>query len=219
MAHIHLPDGVLPITWVAFYWLISLALLGIVAFYFRRTGKSIEVKTLSVAGVATALAFVIFQVEVPVLGGLHLNFTPMLGILVGPIIGSVSAVIINILSSAVGHGGWGPIGLNFLINMVEIVVAFSIFVFLFRRRRVLPFIAALVATLIALTVSNALMVGAITVSGIQGVEGVEELQNLLLLALINEVAAVVESIVTGFLVAFLAKVKPELLGGSKIEES
>jgi cobalt/nickel transport system permease protein len=219
MAHIHLPDGVLPITWVAFYWLISLALLGIVAFYFRRTGKSIEVKTLSVAGAATALAFVIFQVEVPILGGIHLNFTPMLGILVGPIIGSVSAIIINILSAAVGHGGWGPIGLNFLINLVEIVFAFSAFLFLFRRRRVSPFIAALVATLIALTVSNALMVGAITVSGIQGVEGVEELQNLLLLALINEVAAVVESIVTGFLVAFLAKVKPELLGGSKIEES
>jgi len=219
MAHIHLPDGVLPITWVAFYWLISLALLGIVAFYFRRTGKSIEVKTLSVAGAATALAFVIFHVEVPILGGIHLNFTPMLGILVGPIIGSVSAIIINILSAAVGHGGWGPIGLNFLINLVEIVFAFSAFLFLFRRRRVSPFIAALVATLIALTVSNALMVGAITVSGIQGVEGVEELQNLLLLALINEVAAVVESIVTGFLVAFLAKVKPELLGGSKIEES
>jgi len=219
MAHIHLPDGVLPITWVAFYWLISIALLGIVAFYFRRTGKSIEVKTLSIAGAATALAFVIFQVEVPILGGIHLNFTPMLGILVGPIIGSVSAIIINILSAAVGHGGWGPIGLNFLINLVEIVVAFSIFVFLFRRRRVSPFMAALVATLIALTVSNVLMVGAITVSGIQGVEGVEELQNLFLLALINEVAAVVESIVTGFLVAFLAKVKPELLGGSKIEES
>jgi len=217
MAHIHLPDGVLPITWVAFYWLISIALLGIVAFYFRRTGKSIEVKTLSVAGAATALAFVIFQVEVPILGGIHLNFTPMLGILVGPIIGSVSAIIINILSSAVGHGGWGPIGLNFLLNLVEIVFAFSVFLFLFRRRRVSPFLAALVATLIALTVSNVLMVSALTISGIQGVEGVEELQGLFLLASINEVAAVVESIVTGFLIGFLVKIKPELLGGGKIE--
>lgn len=218
MAHIHLPDGVLPITWVAFYWLISIALLGIVAFYFRRTGKSIEVKTLSVAGAATALAFVIFQVEVPILGGIHLNFTPMLGILVGPIIGSVSAIIINILSSAIGHGGWGPIGLNFLLNLVEIVFAFSIFLFLFRRRRVSPFLAAFVATLIALTVSNVLMVSTLTISGIQGVEGVEELQGLFLLALINEVAAVVESIVTGFLIGYLVKVKPELLGGGKIEE-
>jgi len=217
MAHIHLPDGVLPITWVTFYWLVSIALLGIVAFYFRRTGRSIEVKTLSIAGAATALAFVIFQVEVPIFGGIHLNFTPMLGILVGPVIGSVSAIIINILSAAVGHGGWGPIGLNFLINLVEIVFAFSIFTLLFHRRKVSPFLAAVVATLIALTISNALMVGAITVSGIQGVQGAE-LQNLFLLALINEVAAVVESIVTGFLVDFLAKVKPELLGGSRIEE-
>jgi cobalt/nickel transport system permease protein len=217
MAHIHLPDGVLPITWVVFYWLISIALLGIVAFYLSRTRRSLEVRTLSIAGAATALAFVIFQVEVPILGGIHLNFTPMLGILVGPVIGSVSAIIINILSAAVGHGGWGPIGLNFLINLTEIVVAFLVFTSLFRRRRGSPFIAAVVAALIALTISNALMVGAITVSGIQGVQG-GELQNLFLLAAANEAAAIVESTVTGFLVVFLAKVKPELLGGGKIEE-
>lgn len=217
MAHIHLPDGVLPITWVVLYWAISIVLLGIVAYYFRRTGKSVDVKALSVAGAATALAFVVFQIEVPILGGIHLNFTPMLGILVGPIIGSGSAIIINILSSAVGHGGWGPIGLNFLLNLVEIVLAFSIFSFLFRRRGSSPFLAALVATLFALTVSNLLMVGALTISGIQGVEGVDELQGLLLLAAINEVAAVVESIVTGFLIGYLVKIKPELLGGGKIE--
>jgi cobalt/nickel transport system permease protein len=219
MAHIHLPDGVLPITWVVFFWLVSLALLAIVAIHLRRTGRFLEIKSLSVAGSATALAFVIFQVEIPILGGVHMNFTPMLGILVGPVIGAASAIIINVLSAAIGHGGWGPIGLNFLLNFSEIVIAYLVFTPLFRSRRLSPFMSALSATLIALTVSNLMMFGAINITGIQGAN-VEELpRNLLLLVAANEVAAVVEAAVTGFLVGFLIRVKPDLFGGSKIEGS
>jgi cobalt/nickel transport system permease protein len=218
MAHIHLPDGVLPITWVVFFWLASLALLAIVALYLRRTGRFLEVRSLSIAGAATALAFVIFQVEIPILGGVHLNFTPMLGILVGPVIGAASAIIINVLSAAIGHGGWGPIGLNFLLNFSEIAVAYLVFTPLFRSRRLTPFISALIATLTALTVSNLMMYGAINITGIQGAD-VEELpQNLLLLVVANEAVAAVEATVTGFLVGFLAKVKPDLFGGIKFEE-
>ncbi len=212
MAHIHLPDGVLPIEWVAVYWAVSIVLLGAVLLYFRRA-NSVQVGSLALAGAATALAFVLFQIEVPVLGGIHLNLTPFLGIVLGPAMGAISAIIVNILGAAVGHGGWGPIGLNFIINLIEIVAAFAVFRLAYRRLRN-PFAVAFMATLIALSLSNAFMVGSLTVSGIQGVEedglGVTGLS---LIATVNEAAAVIESMVTGFLVAFLSKVRPGLIGG------
>lgn len=229
MAHIHLPDGVLPIEWALIYWAMSLSIIACITLYFRRTKRLIDIKALSIAGAATAVAFVAFQVEIPLLGGIHLNFTPMLGILVGPLIGSASSLIINLLSSALGHGGWGPIGLNFLVNLTEIFVASACFRLLFRRfKRSMPTIA-FAAALIALTASNALMVGMLSTSGIQGVaEHIEEtgaeaeahehgalLENLLLLAAINEVAAVLEAVVTGFLVAYVLRVKPDLIGGKR----
>ncbi len=226
MAHIHLPDGVLPIEWVIIYWVASLSIIACITLYFRRTKRRIDIKVLSIAGAATAVAFVAFQVEIPLFGGIHLNFTPMLGILVGPLIGSASSLIINLLSSALGHGGWGPIGLNFLVNLTEIFLASACFRLLSRRfKKSLPAIA-FAAALIALTASNALMVGMLSTSGIQGVNGhLEEtgvegdalehgalLENLLLLAAINEVAAIIESVVTGFLVAYILRVKPDLIG-------
>jgi len=215
LAHIHLPDGILPIEWIAIYWLISLSLVYAATLYFRKTGAALDINALSVAGAATASAFVVFQVEIPIFGGIHLNFTPMLGILVGAIIGSASSMIINLLSSAIGHGGWGPIGLNYLVNLAEIFVASSLFALLFRRLQVSASKSAFVSTLTALTISNVMMVGMIAISGIQGSENLalaEELQNLSILIVINEFAAVVEATVTAFLISYLVKIKPDLLG-------
>ncbi len=215
LAHIHLPDGILAIQWVALYWAISLVILGAISLYYNRSGKSLAVSSLTIAGAATALTFVIFQVEIPLFGGVHMNFTPMLGILVGPIIGAFSAMMINILSAALGHGGWGPIGLNFLLNVVEVVVGFALF-FLLRRRGLSPMVSAGASTFSALTLSNALMVTSLSFTGIQGVGGTaEELAlRFSLLAIGNEVMALVEGVVTALLVNFLWRVKPDLLGGS-----
>lgn len=116
--------------------------------------------------------------------------------------------------------------MNFLVNLTEIFLASACFRLLSRRfKKSLPAIA-FAAALIALTASNALMVGMLSTSGIQGVNGhLEEtgvegdalehgalLENLLLLAAINEVAAIIESVVTGFLVAYILRVKPDLIG-------
>lgn len=198
--------------------MISLALMGTVAFSFNRSGRYLEMGSLSIAGAATALTFVIFQVEIPLFGGVHLNFTPMLGILVGPVIGVFSAMIINLLSSSLGHGGWGPIGLNYLLNFVEVVVAFTLF-YAMRRRGCSPALSAALATLTALTASNALMIASLSVTGIQGVEGSagELALRFSVLAAANELMAVVESAVTGMLVKFLWDLKPNLLGGRAVE--
>ena len=82
---------------------------------------------ITLAAFCTAAAFAVFQVSIPLFGGVHLNLTPLIGILVGPVIGSFIVLIVNILSAAIGHGGWGLIGANLLVNIIEVIVAYSLF--------------------------------------------------------------------------------------------
>ncbi|MGZ4908068.1 MAG: energy-coupling factor ABC transporter permease, partial [Halobacteriota archaeon] len=108
MAHIHLPDGVFPIQWVVFWWLLALALLFAALVVTRR--HAIALQRLAVAGMLAAASFAIFQINIPYAGGVHMNLTPLIGILAGPGLGSLIVFIVNVLSAAVGHGGWGLIG-------------------------------------------------------------------------------------------------------------
>jgi cobalt/nickel transport system permease protein len=69
------------------------------------------------------------------------------------------------------------------------------------------------ATTIALTISAFLVVLVVSISEIQGssLTRGETLNNMLILAVANVVAAVVEGIVTGYIISFLGRVRPDLL--------
>lgn len=219
MAHIHLPDGAFSMLWVITWFAASLALTGILVWRYRKS-SSISISKLSTASILTALAFAIFQIEIPLFGGVHLNLTPLLGILLGPVLGCSAALIVNIFSAALGHGGWSMIGANFLINSVEVVVSYYLFV-AFSRLIKSRFSQAGTSTVLALTAGNFVMVGIIVVSGIQGssLTSLEIAENLIPLMIMNLALAVVEGIVTAFAVAYAARTKPELLqvvhGGGK----
>ena len=117
MAHIHLPDGSFTLFWVLVWWICALALIGAAIRLARRGG--LDSRKITVAAFVTAAAFAVFQLEVPLFGGVHLNLTPLIGILVGPVLGSLVVFIVNILSAATGHGGWGLIGANILVNFSD----------------------------------------------------------------------------------------------------
>jgi len=211
MAHIHLEDGSFALLWVVVWWAVALALLCIALLFFRMRRKT-DHRRITVAAFCTAAAFVLFQVEIPVAGGVHISLTPLIGILTGPVIGSFIVFIINILSAAVGHGGWGLIGANTIVNLSEVVVAYGIWK---GARSFLPdrFSRAVIATLCGLITGNILMVGIILVSGIQGVsQGPEQiLAGLSLLAAINTGMAVVEAFLTGLVISYIGKMRPDLL--------
>ena len=156
---------------------------------------------------------VVFQIEIPVAGGVHISLTPLIGILAGPLFGMLIIFVTNILSAAVGHGGWGLIGANLVVNAAEVVVAYGIFRLLAQR---LPdlFSRAALATFAGLLVGNCVMVAVILVSGIQGVhQGPEQvLAGLSLLVAINLVVAVIEAFITGLVVSSIGKMRPDLLG-------
>ena len=209
MAHIHLPDGVFSIQWVLFWWLLALALLFAALMASRR--HTIALQRLAVAGMLAAASFAIFQINVPYAGGVHMNLTPLIGIVAGPALGSLIIFIVNILSAAVGHGGWGLIGANTIINMSEIFVAF--YVFKATQDRLEMFTRGALAAIAGLLVGNAVFVFIILLSGIQGTQlsGVSLLLYVIQIPILNFIVAVVEAIVTGFIVDYLAKVRPDLI--------
>ncbi len=209
MAHIHLPDGVFPIQWVLFWWLLALALLFAALVATRR--HAIALQRLAVAGMLAAASFAIFQINIPYAGGVHMNLTPLIGILAGPGLGSLIVFIVNVLSAAVGHGGWGLIGANTIINMSEVSVAF--YVFKVTQDRLEMFTRGALAAIAGLLVGNAVFVLIILVSGIQGVQlsGVSLFIYIVQIPILNFIVAVFEAIVTGFVVDYLSKVRPDLI--------
>jgi len=215
MAHIHLEDGSFSLFWVAVWWIAAIVLIGI-AIYLVRSEKKPDRRKITLAAFCTAAAFAIFQVSLPIFGGVHLNLTPLIGILVGPAAGSLVVLIINILSAAIGHGGWGLIGANTLVNIVEVGIGYAMFRML---RSAIPdlFSRAGIATIIGLLCGNIVMVLIVIVSGVQGVNQSPSqiLTGLSLIAALNMGVAVIEAFITGLIVAYIGKVRPDLLSGER----
>jgi cobalt/nickel transport system permease protein len=195
------------------WWIVALCIIGIAVFYLRSKFKP-DPKKITIAAFVTAAAFAIFQVQIPIAGGVHLNLTPLIGILTGPVIGTLVVFIVNIFSAAIGHGGWGLIGANVLVNFTEVLVAW----FVFRGMKQITtdlFSQAGVATFAGLFAGNLMMMAIILTSGIQGVHQTTDqiLAGLSLLAAVNMGIAAIEAVLTGFMVAYIGKVKPGILEG------
>ena len=212
MAHIHLQDGSFALFWVAVWWLATIVITACAVFWLRNV-KKIGTRMITIAAFCTAAMFVIFQVEIPIAGGVHLSLTPFVGILIGPAAGALVVLIVNILTAAIGHGGWSIIGANALVNVIEVIVAWALFSGLKNIVRSTFYRAAMV-TFVGLCAGNIAMIGIILISGVQGVTQSQEqiLYGLLLIAALNLAVAVIESVVTGFMVAFIERTHPDILG-------
>lgn len=215
MAHIHLEDGAFTIFWVVVWSLVAAGLLSIPLY--KLGGRRIPTRKLAIASMCAAVAFAIFQVEIPVFGGVHINLTPLMGMLVGPSLGSLVVLVVNIFSAAVGHGGWGMIGPNTIVNMIEVCLGYWLYRMIRARTGAGRFTAAFWATSTALAVSALAVVAIVAVSEIQGsAQGKEQiLSNLWILAAANVLMGVVEGVVTGYAVSFIGKVRPDLLADAE----
>ena len=215
MAHIHLEDGSFSLFWVLAWWIIALCFIGGALVLLRSKYKP-EPKMITIAAFVTAAAFAIFQVQIPIAGGVHVNLTPLIAILTGPVIGTLVVLIANILSAAIGHGGWGLVGANVLVNFSEVLVAWLVFRGMKKITKDL-FSRAGVATFAGLFAGNLVMIAVILVSGIQGVNQTtaQILTGLSLIAAINMGVAVIEAFLTGLIVAYIGRIRPDILEGDR----
>lgn len=214
MAHIHLEDGSFTLFWVMVWWLIALLLVGCALMVLRTTAEK-DPRKITIAAFVTAASFAVFQINIPLFGGVHLNLTPLIGILAGPVLGPLVVLVVNILSAAIGHGGWGLIGANVIVNLSEVIVAYLVFRGL---ARIVPglFARAGIATFAGLFCGNCVMILIILISGIQGAAGTtgQMLAGLSLIAAVNMGMAVIEALLTGMVVRYIGKIRPDLLGES-----
>lgn len=118
MSHIHLPDGVLPVSW----WLLGYiaALIWLTMALRRAETEEVRRKLPYLAGMS---ALMLLTMSIP-LGPLpvHLNLTVLTGIVLGPWLGFVSVFVVNIMLSFLGHGGLTAVGVNSLITGLEVVL-------------------------------------------------------------------------------------------------
>ena len=211
MAHIHLGEGSFPLWALVFWTLIGSGLIGAVVYRIRRGG--IETHQIALAGIGAAASFAIFQLNIPVWGGIHMNLTGLVGILAGPLLGALIAVVVNFFSAALGHGAVGLLGANVLVNASEAIIAYYLFKMLMGMDWD-AFPASASAATIGLS-AGAFVMGAIIV--VSGVNGSALPRGDLAVAVgglvgLNLGVAIIEGILTGFIVQFLASVRPDLVG-------
>lgn len=211
MAHIHLGEGSFPLWALIFWTLLGIGLIGAVVYRVRKGG--IKTHQIALAGIGAAASFAIFQLNIPVWGGIHMNLTGLVGILAGPLLGALIALVVNIFSAALGHGAVGLLGANTLVNATEAIVAYYAFKVLMEMDWN-SFPASASAATLGLS-AGAILMGAIIV--ISGVNGSTLPRGDLTIAVaglvgLNLGVAVIEGILTGFVVRFLASIRPDLVG-------
>ena len=217
MAHIHLGEGSFPLWALAVWSVLGVALLAAVTYRIRKGG--IKTNQIALAGIGAAASFAVFQLNLPIWGGIHMNLTGLVGILAGPLLGTLIALIVNVFSAALGHGAVGLLGANVLVNASEAIVAYYAFrALLGMDWDIFP--ASASAATIGLS-AGAILMGAIIV--VSGVNGSALPRSDLVIAItglvgINLGVAVVEGLLTGFIIQFLASVRPDLVPGVTREE-
>jgi cobalt/nickel transport system permease protein len=228
MTHIHIPDGILPVwLWVSGFLLMSV-FLALSLFRLRTTDMKKKVPLL---GAIAAVMIVAMSLEIlPI--AYHLNLSVAAGILLGPSLGFMAAFIVNLMLALIGHGGITVVGLNTLLLGTEALLGHTLF-YLFRKG--LPvFWSAAVATILSLFLASLLLIGIVGVSHVDAESfahhhehegGVTEqtheqhhepesssLRTFAVIVLsLGSIGWIIEGAITGAVIQFISKVKPDLL--------
>lgn len=162
MSHLHIPDGILPLWLIAAGWLGTAVLVAVSVW---RAGRLDLRKQVPLVGAVAALMLVGMSSEIiPI--AYHINLTVLAGILLGPWLSAITALVVMLMLALVGHGGITVVGLNTLVIAIEMTVGWALFralVTAFGRRR--SAVVAGASTVIALALSTTLMVGIVAVGG------------------------------------------------------
>ncbi len=132
MSHLHFPDGFLPL-WL---WLAGLCVTALItAFFVMRTNRQDTSKHLPLVAVMAAVMIVGMSLEIVPLA-YHINLAVPSGILLGPALGFIATLVVNIFLALFGHGGITTIGLNTLTVGSEVILGWVLFRHVVRFKQV-----------------------------------------------------------------------------------
>jgi cobalt/nickel transport system permease protein len=228
MTHMHIPDGILPVgLWIAGFVTMSV-FMGISLLRLRGSDQK---KKIPLLGALSAAMLVAMSLEiVPI--AYHINLSVVAGILLGPALGFLAAFITNLMLALMGHGGITVMGLNTLLLGTEVVVGHTLFYALPKRLPVLWRAAA--ATVLTLFFTTLVLIGIVAASNVEpeffhhaqehaGEEHAAEVhgahhEDVISVSRFATMALslgffgwLIEAAVTGSVIKFIARVKPELL--------
>jgi len=204
---VHISDGVLPLPTLAAGWAVTAALLVL-------TLRKLRAEDVPKLSVMTAAFFVASLIHFPVgPTSVHLIFNGLVGVILGTL--SYPAIFIGLVLQAIlfGHGGITVIGVNALDMGVPALVIGVLFSRWVKNSLSVERAAALGAVLggIAVTLAVALTAFMLYTAG-------KELVGVIAaIVLFHIPVIVVEAAVTGVVVGFLLRVKPEVLGVKVVE--
>lgn len=199
----HISDGVLSLPVVAAGWIITVALL-VITLRWGKRDKSIaeQIPKLSIMTGAFFVASLIHVSVGPT--SVHLILNGLLGVVLGVL--SYPAMFIGLTLQALlfQHGGLTVLGVNTMIMGIPGLISYAVFKTGYKRNISLAALGALCGALA--TVLAVILLAVVLVT-----TGEEFVAVAKLAAVAHVPIMIVEAIVTGFVVAYLAKVKPELL--------
>ncbi len=200
---VHLADGVLAWPWLVGGGAVALAILAV--------GRGpVPDDDIPRIGLLTGSLFVASQLHLPVaVGSVHLLLNALAGILLGRFVGIALLVALGFQALLFGHGGLTTLGINLAVMGAPALVAIALFAALrgaIRRSPPRAFAVGAAIGAIASSLTVALN-GAVIWLGLES--GGREAA--IAVALLHLPVIAVETIGTGVIVAYLAKVKPEWL--------
>jgi len=225
MSHIHIPDGIIAL-WL---WVLGYVITAVYFIIFAtRIKKTSDYKKFTLISVLGALMLLTMSLPVPFVIPYHLNLSALTGILVGPLYAGAAFFTVNLILALVGHGGITIVGLNTVVLTIEAAIAFFLFNFLISKFKNNYFWPAFLATYPALILSALVTIGIIYL-GTQNLEfmlhchectghhhhdhatAFDPQRFLLLILAAGAFGWTLEAIVTGFIVNYISRVKPDLL--------
>ncbi|MCP1714742.1 cobalt/nickel transport system permease protein [Methanocalculus alkaliphilus] len=200
---VHVSDGILPMPVVAAGWIITIILL---ATTYRWVGReedlAAQIPKLSVMTGAFFVASLV-HIDIPP-SSAHLILNGLVGIVLGPL--SYIGIFIGITLQALlfQHGGITVIGVNAVILGVPALICYLCFLITSGRGLPLTLISGIIGGL-AVLLSVLLLVATLVISGSEfsAIAG--------LLAVAHIPIIITEAIITGVIVGYLVRVKPQLL--------
>lgn len=209
----HIPDGLLPSS----VYITGYAITGGVTWYSLRqiSKESNPQAQIPKASLLTAAFFVLSLIHVPIPPtSIHFVLNGLMGIVLGYY--AFPAILIGLFFQAVmfGHGGIAALGTNAAMMGIPALLAYYVFHFskpLERKQKTWTGIVAFVAGAGAIALSASIFT-LVTLANISDSFDIQAERTITLLALGGYgIQALLEGAFTVMLVAFLLRVKPELL--------
>ncbi|RLI75120.1 cobalt transporter CbiM [Archaeoglobales archaeon] len=204
---VHISDGILSLPVLAVGWMVTLLLIAAALWWSKRKGNMVE--EIPKLSVVTAAFFVASLIHIPVgPTSVHLILNGLVGVTLGML--SYPAIFIGLVLQAFlfGHGGVTVIGVNTLDMGIPALIAYGIFKLgklniksLAPKLWLLGAIAGGVAVTLAVLFTAAMLLTL----------GEEYAWVAKALVVYHIPVIAIESFIVGSVVAFLARVKPELL--------